>query len=333
MATGILLYWTVSRAVATIAALMNHPPRSVAYAALVATAALWGSSAVAARGLLDALPPATLATLRWVVVVVCLLPFVWRERAAMAAAVRDDFRTYALLALLGFGPQTCLVYFGLAGTTATLLGLLNSVIPVLIVAVLALFYGRRPTALETTGLAVSSLGVAVILARGDPMALVTLRFSPFDLLLLAGMLVWAFYTVKLVERPKQVSLPAFVFIGAVLGLLFLAPVATAEIAMKGWPTITSSAALGILYLSTLPTLAASLLFGFGVARVGAVQAGIFTHLVPVFAAVLAAVFIGERLHPFHGAGFLLVAGGAVVCCLRAAPMLSSRAPSRAPVKP
>jgi drug/metabolite transporter (DMT)-like permease len=320
--------------VATIVAeSMNYPPRSIAYAALVATAALWGSSAVAARGLLDALPPVTLAMLRWLVVVVCLLPFVWRERAAMVAAVRDDFRTYAVLALLGFAPQTCLVYLGLAGTTATLLGLLNSAIPVLIVAVLALFYGRRPTALEFGGLAVSTLGVAVILARGDLMALVTLRFSPSDLLLLVGMLVWAFYTVKLVERPKQVSLPAFVFIGAVLGLLFLAPVATAEIAMKGWPTITSGTALGILYLSTLPTLVASLLFGFGVARVGAVQAGIFTHLVPVFAATFAAVFIGERLHLFHGAGFLLVAGGALVCCLRAAPMLSSRAPARAPAKP
>jgi drug/metabolite transporter (DMT)-like permease len=312
---------------------MNYPPRSIAYAALVATAALWGSSAVAARGLLDTLPPVTLAFLRWIVVVVCLIPIVWRERAAMIDAVRAEFRTYALVAVLGFAPQTCLVYVGLAGTTATLLGLLNSAIPVMIVAVLAVFYGRRPSALEAAGLAVSSLGVAVILARGDLMALVTLRFSPSDLLLLAGMAVWALYTVKLAERSTRVSLPAFLFICAVLGLLFLAPLVAAEIAMKGLPPIDTRTALGILYLSTLPTLVASLLFGFGIARVGAVQAGIFTHLVPIFAAVFAAVIIGEQLYPFHAAGFLLVAGGALVCCLRAPPVLSSSAPAQAPAKP
>jgi drug/metabolite transporter (DMT)-like permease len=38
--------------------------------------------------------------------------------------------------------------------------------------------------------------------------------------------------------------------------------------------------------------------------------------VPVFAALLATLFLGERLHPFHAAGFALVAGGAILGCLR-----------------
>jgi drug/metabolite transporter (DMT)-like permease len=311
---------------------MSYPPRSVAYTALVLTAALWGSSAVAARGLLDTLPPVALAFLRWIVVIVCLVPFVWKERRAMMDAMRTDFRAYATLALLGFAPQTCLVYFGLVGTTATLLGLFNSAIPVMIVVVLALLHGRRPSRLEASGLAISSLGVAVILARGDPNALFALRFSPSDLLLLAGMGIWALYTVKLTERPAPLSLPAFVFVAAILGLAFITPLLAAEIAAKGLPAIGLHEALGIFYLGTLPTLVAALLFAFGVARVGALQAGIFTHLVPIFAAVLAALFIGERLHPFHGAGFLLVAGGALLCCLRRAPVLSSPAPARVPAK-
>ena len=66
-----------------------------------------------------------------------------------------------------------------------------------------------------------------------------------------------------------------------------------------------------------------LLYGYGIARIGAVQAGIFTHLVPVFAAIFATLTIGERLHAFHAAGFALIAGGAILCCLTPAPMLSS----------
>jgi drug/metabolite transporter (DMT)-like permease len=63
-------------------------PRAQAYGALVLTAALWGSSAVTARGLLDTLSPAWLSALRWVVVLVALVPFVWRDRAAIAGAFR-----------------------------------------------------------------------------------------------------------------------------------------------------------------------------------------------------------------------------------------------------
>jgi drug/metabolite transporter (DMT)-like permease len=312
---------------------MSYPPRSVAYAALVLTVALWASSTVTARGLLDAVHPATLALLRWTVVAACLVPFVWRERAAMLAALRTDLRTYVLIALIGFAPQTWLVYIGLAGSTATTLGLFNSAIPVIIVAVLVLFRGRKLHSLEAVGLALSSLGVLLILARGDFRALLSLRFSPYDLMLLSTSALWALYTIRLSDRPASLRLPAFLFVTVVLGLLFLAPFATAEIALRGWPALPPSTALGIVYLGTLPTLVASLLFAFGVARVGPIHAGMLTHLMPVFTALLAATFLGERLQPFHGAGFLLVAGGALICCLHASPVITSRAPARVPAEP
>jgi drug/metabolite transporter (DMT)-like permease len=79
----------------------------------------------------------------------------------------------------------------------------------------------------------------------------------------------------------------------------------------------------------LPSLAATLLYTFGVARLGAVRAGIFTHLVPVFSALFATMFLGETLYAFHAFGFVLVAGGAILCCLTSPPMLSSRATAQA----
>jgi drug/metabolite transporter (DMT)-like permease len=307
---------------------MNSNSRGSAYAALVLTAALWGSSAVAARGLLDALPPVTLACLRWTVVVLLLIPFAWPERREIVASLRAHPRTYAALAVLGFAPQTCIVYFGLVGSSATLLGLLNSAIPVMIVALLAAWRGRRPRPLEIAGLALSLCGVALILARGDLAALVTLHFRPSDLLIFSAMIVWALYTIKLNERPAALSLPAFLFIGALLGELFALPLLAGEWIANGLPRLEMSHALGVLYLGTLPTLVAMLLFGYGLILVGPVQAGIFTHLVPIFTALLAAILLGERLQPFHAAGFVLVAGGAVLCCLRSEPVLSSRAAAR-----
>ena len=71
------------------------------------------------------------------------------------------------------------------------------------------------------------------------------------------------------------------------------------------------------YLGVLPTLVAMLLFAFAIRNVGPVQAGLSTHLVPVFSAILAVLFLDEQLHAFHAAGFALVAGGAILGCLRA----------------
>src|SRR5204862_7303420 len=189
---------------------------------------------------------------------------------------------------------------------------------------LAAWRGRRPRSLEMIGLALSIGGVAFILARGDLPALITLRFSASDLLLLAAMVVWALYTIKLTERPGKLSLPAFIFVGALLGELFALPLLVGEIVARGLPSIGFSHILGVLYLGTFPTLLAMLLFTYGVVRVGPVQAGIFTHLVPIFTALLAVAILSARLQPSHAAGFVLIAGGAVICCMRPDPERSSR---------
>jgi drug/metabolite transporter (DMT)-like permease len=304
--------------------------RASAYTALVVTGALWGSNAVVARGLLDVVAPAQLAFLRWLIVLACLAPLAWTQRRAIAHALRHDLRALATLALLGFGPQTLLTYTALAHTTAVVLGLLNSAIPVLIVAIAAFAYARRPRALEALGLGVSLAGVLAIVAQGSLATLLALRFNGADLLAFAAMFVWALYTLRLATaRPRTLSLPAFTFAAALLGELALAPLALADVALHGVAPMSAREVAGILYIGLLPSLAATLLWTFGVARLGAVRAGVFTHVVPVFAALFAVAFLGETLRAYHFAGFVLVAGGALLCCVAPAPMLSSPPPRRA----
>jgi len=300
--------------------------RAQAYAALVLTAALWGSSAVTARGLLDSLSPAWVASLRWIVVLAVLAPFVWRDRAAIAKAMARDLPSLAVFALVGFAPQTYLIYLGLVGSSAINLGLLNSAIPVLIVAVAAILHHRRPRPLELAGIALSLTGVVVIIARGQWSTLASLAFNGHDLVMLFGMGVWAYYTVRLARRDDGLPFPAFMFAAGVLGMAMIAPALVYDAAMNRIAMPSASAWLGVAYLGVLPTLVAMLLFAYAIRNVGPVQSGLFTHLVPVFSAVLAMLFLGERLHAFHAAGFALVAGGAILGCLRAEEPLR-RAPA------
>ncbi len=302
--------------------------RALAYAALVCTTALWGSNGVVSRALMDTIPPLVMAAARWVVVFVALLPLVWSERRALAHSLRRDWKLLVALTLLGGAPQTALVYSGLAASTAIHLGLLNSTIPVFIILISWGWYARRPSRLESIGLPISLVGVVLILGHGDLGSLMQLQFNRGDLLMLGAVLVWAVYTLRLKQRPQSLSLFAFVFALALIGNVLTLPFAALQWVQAGGVHFGTREWLGLLYVGTVATLVPAVLFSYGVERVGAVRAGILIHLMPVFSSVFAALFIGERLFPYHAAGFVLVAGGAILGCLRPEPVLSSQASTK-----
>ena len=298
---------------------------ALAYLALICTTALWGSIGVVSRALMDTIPPLVMAAGRWGVAFAVLLPLVWRERREIAQALARDWKQLLLLTVVGGAPQSALVYTGLAQSTAINLGLLNSTIPVLIILISWGWRSRRPRRLEGIGLATSFTGVLLILAHGELRALLHLQFNTGDVLMLGAMLVWAIYTLGLQDRPQSLSLFAFVFVMAMIGELLTLPLAAFQWMHAGGVHLGAREWLGLLYIGALATLVSTALFSYGVERVGAVRAGILIHLMQVFSSVFATLFIGERLFAYHAAGFVLVAGGAILGCLRPEPVLSSHA--------
>lgn len=284
--------------------------RAVAYGALLAAAALWGSNPVVARLIGAAIPPITLSWLRWLVVLCALVPFVWRERREICAALRCDWKILLPLALLANVPQSALVYKGLETTTAVNVGLLNSTIPVLILLLGGLFFGRRTAAREAAGIAISLSGVAAILFQGSVERVLALSLNRGDLFAFGGMLTWAFYTLLLPRRPA-LSLLAFVAAMSVLGVAFAVPAVLAEVALDRAPQFNAGTLAALGYIALGPTLGGTLAYSYGVERVGPLHAGIFLHFMPVFAGLFAIIVLGERLQMFHLLGFALVAGGAL----------------------
>ena len=167
----------------------------------------------------------------------------------------------------------------------------------------------------------------LILVHGDVQSLLHLQFNHGDLLMLGAVVVWAIYTLRLKDRPQSLSLLAFVFALSLIGELLTLPFAALQWVRAGVHLGTREW-LGLLYIGAVVTLVSTVLFSYGVDRVGAVRAGILIHLMPVFSSAFAALFIGERLFLYHAAGFVLVAGGAILGCLKPEPVLSSQASSK-----
>ncbi|WP_083980051.1 DMT family transporter [Demequina salsinemoris] len=104
--------------------------------------------------------------------------------------------------------------------------------------------------------------------------------------------------------------------GAVFGLggLMLMPV----LLFTGAPLVATPEAFAVAaYMALVPMFAGYVLFGLGLATVGASTATTITLLEPAVAAVLAFVVVGERLGPLGWIGLVLI--GVVLVLLALAP--------------
>src|SRR5204863_7081089 len=99
---------------------------------------------------------------------------------------------------------------------------------------------------------------------------------------------------------------------ALYGIVSTFPFMLAEVVLDRAPRFDLTAVAALAYIAVGPTLSGMLAYSNGVERVGALQAGLFIHFMPVFASLFAVLLLGERLHDYHLAGFALVAGGALI---------------------
>ena len=72
---------------------------------------------------------------------------------------------------------------------------------------------------------------------------------------------------------------------------------------------TWSAIGGILYTGIFPGFLGYVFYNAGVAAVGPARGSLFIHLMPVFATLLAAIFLDERPYLYHFVGIALVFAG------------------------
>ncbi|HJW01893.1 MAG TPA: DMT family transporter, partial [Azospira sp.] len=81
--------------------------------------------------------------------------------------------------------------------------------------------------------------------------------------------------------------------------------------------------LGVAYVGILPSFLGYVFYNRAVAEVGANQASLFIHLMPVFGTLLSALFLGELPQPYHGAGIGLIFAGIYLTTARL-PRLKER---------
>lgn len=280
------------------------------YLLLSLTAFFWSLNWVIGRALVGHVSPFAIAFARWSIAVAVMMPFAWPAIRAHWPLIRRSWKTIAWLGFWGTGLHNAFAYVGLQYTTATNGVILNSAIPILIIVFGWLLYRERITRMQAVGVGISLAGILAIVSRGDPGVLAALSLNKGDLIVLVGMAFWAAYTVFLRMKPAELPGLALLACCGCFGVLLLAPFFAIEmIFLDGHVEITAATLGAMLYMGIFPSFIGYVFWSRAVAEVGPNVAGIFVHLMPAFGALLAWLFLDERIQLYHFVGIGLILAG------------------------
>ena len=268
---------------------------------------------VAGRALVDTFGPATLTLVRWSLsgLVIGTIALMRPGYERWQAPPSHLFRL-AVLAAFGMGFCSVAAYVASRTTEATNIGLIYGCASAF-VAVWEIIARRQvASVLLIFGISACILGAILILTKGHPDAITSLRFNPGDLWAAAGMLVFVGYTVAMRRvSPRLTPLTQFAVmsVGASIAIL---PFAANEIVSMGLPTIDERTLpwLAVVVLAT--GIGAYLGYNISLNLNGAVLTAASLTLTPAFAAVEAMALIGERLDWYHAAAIPLVVMGLIL---------------------
>ncbi|MHA7809049.1 MAG: DMT family transporter [Marinobacter adhaerens] len=285
----------------------------LAYIGLVLTPLFWAGNAVVARGTVENIPPLSMSFWRWVIALAILLPFglpgIWRHRQV----IRQRFGSMLALATFSVGAFNTLLYLAATTTTATNIALINATIPIFVALLAWILLGDRTRPIQALGIALAITGIVTVIARGDLSVLTSLQAQPGDLIMVAAVFSWGLFSVLL--RRQAVPLPALTFLTTqiLLGTMVVLPFYLTDlIFFSGGFELSKTTAMPLLYFAIFPGILAYGFWNHGVHEIGPARAAIFMYLTPVFASILAGIFLAESLGLFHIIGGVLILAGLVL---------------------
>lgn len=284
--------------------------RKIVYFALTMVAFLYGSGFAVAKFGLRYAPPKQLLAGQFIFA--ASAQALWTFSRGRPGGLRLPRSLILPVLALGLVGQNILMgstFFGLTRTTATNSALLYGFSPVMIGLIAAMMLHEHFGRAKQLGALVGLLGVVLIITQGDPSSIKLSGTMLGNLIVFGGAVYWTFYTV--ITRPLTQRIPAQVFTFYLMVLSVIVPTlwywtTESRFPLSGMPA-AGLAAAAFMGIGTM-TVAMNL-WNWGLERIEASKVGVFSYLEPVFTALVAAAFLGERLTLATAGGAVLVFGG------------------------
>jgi drug/metabolite transporter (DMT)-like permease len=287
------------------------------YLQLLAVALFWGGTWVAGRIAVGEASPMAVASWRFLLAATVL---------GGLLVVRDGWprwnrQQWALVFALGasgiFLYNVCFLY-GLKYIEAGRGALVVALTPAVIALTDWALHGAPMSKLKGLGVAIAMAGCLVVVTKGDPAALLKGEAGIGEALIIGCVVLWTAYTFYGRSATRLMSPLAATFGAALTGWAMLTVAALFDGSLFALDRLSWAGVSSIAFLGLLGTAVAFTWYAAAVHKLGATKAGAFINLVPVFAVLLGALILHERLPG------TVLAGGALVL---AGVILTNRAPA------
>ncbi|MET1248531.1 DMT family transporter [Sporolactobacillus sp. STCC-11] len=271
---------------------------------LVLANLFWAGNYVFGKYVVSEMTPIQMTFVRWLIAVLILFPLAHVIEKPEWGQVWKRWKVLLIMSLLGIVGYNVLLYEALRFTTSLNAALVNSMNPAMIVIFAVWFLKEKIALANSLGLAISLVGVLLVLTRGALLQVFSIQYNHGDLLMLLAITVWTFYTLigkKLGDIPPI----AATAVSATLGLLVLMPFfLTSGFSYR----LSGMALMGILYIALFPSVFSFVFWNYAVRAVGASQSGVYLNLLAVFTALISLMLGNPITLPQMIGGALVIVG-------------------------
>lgn len=281
------------------------------YLLLLLTTLFWSSNVVIGKAVNAMIDPLALSFWRWLIATIVVLPFSYSQLRLDWPVIRQAWSILFVLSFLGVSLFNTILYFSTHSTTATNIALIQTSLPVFVVLLSFLVYRQRTNIAMLLGVVLGIAGATLVIFKGEWHSLQAFEIRTGDVSMLCAVFVYALYSVLLPKAPK-IHPNSLLAITIILGSLLLTPFYVFSVNQSALLVHLKDLAWPVLYIAIFPSILAYRFWNQGVSQIGASATGLFICFIPVFTAIIAAIFLHETLYAYHAIGLVMIVTGVFI---------------------
>jgi drug/metabolite transporter (DMT)-like permease len=272
------------------------------------TVFIWAGNNVITKAAAGRIFPAEIGFYRWVLAGILFTPFLLRPVLKNWPIIKPNLTKIALLAVLGMAIYQSLAYFAATITSATNMGIILSLVPIVTLAMSIITLGNRLTMGALMGAILSFIGVLFVVSQGSLAILLAHGVNMGDLMMLIATTAYAIYSTLL--KKWKLGLPPLqlLYLQILVAIVVLLP-----LFLLSQKTGLNLSNIPLVLYACIPTsMLAPLLWMKAISVLGPSRTTLFFNLIPLLTALIASVALGEQLALYHLLGGVLTLSGVIM---------------------
>lgn len=282
--------------------------QKIGYLYLLITFFIWGSLYVISKYALASIPPVTVLLFRYIIAIAVLIPMLIKK--GRKPVKKEHIKYFLIIGLLGYFVSIAFQLIGTSLIDSSLASLINSVNPISISIMAAIFLKEKLGGKKIISIVLSVIGVYIILGTSGG----NINYMGIGASILS-VLLWSAASIAIRKVSDEYNPVQIALYGMAIALILNIPASIIELNTKPC-TITIPAILSAIYLGVVCTGVAHTLWNLSLKLLDASTCSMFYPLQPLTSALLGIVLLNEKITLNFVIGGLLILSGILISVVK-----------------